>query len=79
MAENVDWNQLMTELWRIAEDDTETGTRRRLARNAFRDATRGSGAAAAHAMTKAPAGHATVGNHRGGYSLASDANYGGYE
>jgi hypothetical protein len=77
MMDNVSYQQLRDELLRIAQDVEETPRRRRIARNALEESSRGSGAAAARTPSSAAPGHHTSGNHRGGYFLQAEMEYTG--
>jgi hypothetical protein len=75
--DNGAYQEALTALMNIAYDEEETPRRRRIAREAIEESSRGSGAAAAHTPSKAVPGHRTVGNHRGGYFLAANIDYEG--
>lgn len=72
---NAEYRATVAELTRIAEDPTETPRRRRLAREALDEDTRGSGplraTILAAPLTPRP------GNHRGGHHLRAEIEYDG--
>jgi hypothetical protein len=76
MTDNARWAAALDGLTRIAFDPSESCRRQRLAQAALDEATRGSGAAAP--MQIAASGPVTLGSHRGGSAMASDALYDGW-